>query len=341
MPTLESSPFSVKAFNNIAQDLLGWYKIQARVLPWRAPFGENAPLYAVLISEFMLQQTTVATVGPYYQRFMDKFPTLEHLANSSLEELMVLWQGLGYYSRARNLHKASQVIKHNGWPQTLEGFLSLPGVGPYTARALFALGLGGNALPVDGNVVRLFGRLWAINENKDNTKKMLFQFFDGLEQIPSPGDLAQSMMDFANLVCKAKNPLCHECILQNKCHAFKMGSVFERDGGKSSPPKKQKKFGLTYITRNEEGFIKLNLGKGPLLKDLYGPPLSMDLDSPAGITKPDVRHIFTHIDLSLWIQKGGEKELEENEIWVNPKELHLLPLSTLAKKILKKAGILE
>ncbi len=213
-----STPFSAL--------LINWYSKRKRPLPWRK---SNAP-YRIWLSEIILQQTRVEQGLPYYMRFIHAFPTVENLANASEEEVLKLWQGLGYYSRARNLHKAAQQIVHdfNGdFPTSCQELLKLKGVGPYTAAAIASICFNEPVAVVDGNVFRLLGRLFAIDSPIDTAKgKALYQqTANKLIDKTQPGDFNQAMMDFGATVCTPRNPRCMECPLQPHCAAWATNSV--------------------------------------------------------------------------------------------------------------------
>jgi A/G-specific adenine glycosylase len=210
---------SVKKDTEIAQNLSRWFKKTARVLPWR----DDPHPYRVWLSEIMLQQTQVAAVLPYFQKFTEKFKTVTELANASLDEVYVLWAGLGYYSRARNLHKGAQAIaarleNGQGFPANREEWLAIPGVGEYTAGAICSIALGQREAIVDGNVVRVISRLDAIG-TLDSKKTQIWKRAHALVQIPSvkPQVLNQSLMELGALICKPKNPKCEICPVVDFC----------------------------------------------------------------------------------------------------------------------------
>lgn len=217
------------------KDLLAWYDQNAAPLPWR----ENHDAYRVWLSEIMLQQTQVETVKPYFDRFLQAFPTVHDLAAAPLDEVLKLWEGLGYYSRARNLHQAAQQVSqvYNGqFPQTVEGLLALPGIGRYTAGAISSIAFGQVAPLLDGNVIRVFARLTDLQADvtEPKTKDQLWKLAEECLDHDRPGDYNQSLMELGRVICKPRSPLCGECPISHACKAFANGTQAER------PVKKRK-----------------------------------------------------------------------------------------------------
>lgn len=234
--------------------LLAWYDTHKADLPWR-----GADAYRVWLSEIMLQQTQIDTVIPYYKRFLESYPTVEALAHADLDSVLKLWEGLGYYSRARNLHKAARMIvdEFDGhFPSDLAGLLRLPGVGPYTAGAVGSIAFGLQAPVVDGNVIRVFSRLFDIAEDvtQTSTKNHLWEIAEQLVPAERAGDYNQALMELGQKICSKHNPLCADCPVQAHCAAFANGTQAER------PVKKKKAATPHYdvaagIVRDAEGRI--------------------------------------------------------------------------------------
>ena len=201
--------------------LLAWFDAHGRVLPFR---GVGDP-YAVWVSEIMLQQTQVATVVPYFERFVRRYPTVQKLAAARLDSVLKLWQGLGYYSRARNLHKAARVIvnEHDGvFPDTFDALVALPGIGRYTAGAIASIAFGQCAAVLDGNVMRVLCRLYRLPDNPKTpaAQKHLWQLAETLVPKKRPGDFNQSLMELGATVCTPKNPDCEHCPANKLCLAL-------------------------------------------------------------------------------------------------------------------------
>jgi A/G-specific adenine glycosylase len=223
----------------IRRRLLAWFDAHRRELPWR----QRRDPYAIWISEIMLQQTQVATVVDYYNRFLKRFPTIEKLAAADLDTVLKLWEGLGYYSRARNLHKAARRIVANfagKLPPSAAELRKLPGVGPYTAGAIASIAFGAAEPVVDGNVQRLLCRLCRIEQppKQSATQQRLWNLATQLVAEGRPGDFNQAMMELGAMICRPRNPACRDCPLAPLCLARKAGLQDElphRTPGKTSP----------------------------------------------------------------------------------------------------------
>jgi A/G-specific adenine glycosylase len=213
----------------LQNDLLAWYDQHAADLPWR----ENHDPYRVWLSEIMLQQTQVETVKPYFARFLSAYPTIEALAAAPLSDVLKLWEGLGYYSRARNLHQAARAVVSDfggRFPKTVEGLQQLQGIGRYTAGAIASIAYGEAAPVLDGNVIRVFARLIDLADDvtQPAVKERLWKLAE--EWLPSqrPGDYNQALMELGRTVCNPRNTLCDECPLQAHCLAFARGTQAQR-----------------------------------------------------------------------------------------------------------------
>ena len=228
--------------NALAADLLRWYDANARVLPWRS---DPSP-YRSWVSEVMLQQTQVETVVPYFERFMQRFPTLESLAKAEQAEVLQLWEGLGYYSRARNIHKAAQLVwqEHEGeLPQTFAELRELPGVGRYIASAIASIAFQQPVPALDANCRRVYIRLLNLQMplGTPDLEHTLWRYAQQLLPQERPGDFNQAVMELGERICKPKTPLCEQCPLQTTCLAFTQGTP-------SSLPKRQAKPPVPHYT---------------------------------------------------------------------------------------------
>ncbi|MBC8378960.1 MAG: A/G-specific adenine glycosylase [Planctomycetes bacterium] len=228
--------------SKIQKPLLRWFRVNARVLPWRK---DRTP-YAVWVSEIMLQQTQVVTVIDYFNRFIKRFPTVEKLARAKQDTVLKLWEGLGYYSRGRNLHKGAKLIvaDYNGQlPNTIEELQKIPGIGRYTAGAIASIAFNKPAPILDGNVIRVLCRVFRIKSNPKETatKNKLWKLADELVHTKHPGDFNEAMMELGALVCTPSNPKCPLCPLNKDCEAFKHSE-------QESLPFKQKQAPLPHYT---------------------------------------------------------------------------------------------
>ncbi|MBR6989125.1 MAG: A/G-specific adenine glycosylase [Bacteroidaceae bacterium] len=251
--------------------LISWYQEHQRFLPWRC----TSDPYAIWISEIILQQTRVAQGLDYYNRFMARFPDVETLAQASEDEVLLYWQGLGYYSRARNLHFAAhQIVEQDGFPKTYEGVRALKGVGDYTAAAISSIAYGLPYAVVDGNVYRVLSRVFGVDIPIDSTqgKKYFAQLAQELVDVDSPGLYNQSIMDFGALQCVPKSPNCDTCPLQDRCVAHAQHKV------DALPVKSHK----TKVTHRYFHYLNVRIGDEMLLhqrkaddiwKNLYEVPL--------------------------------------------------------------------
>jgi A/G-specific adenine glycosylase len=300
--------------------LLAWYDRHRRKLPWRAPAGERADPYRVWLSEIMLQQTTVKAVGPYFEKFLARWPDVAALARASLDDVMRMWAGLGYYSRARNLHAGAIAVlrDHAGaFPDTEEGLRALPGIGPYTAAALAAIAFDRRTMPVDGNIERVVSRLFAVEESLPQAKPVIQQLAATLLGPSRAGDSAQALMDLGASICTPKKPACSLCPLNEDCAARALGTQ------ESFPRKSAKKTGdlrrgaAFVVTRGGELLVRTRPEKGLLggMTEVPGSEWRAEQDDEAALRQAPVvkgvarwqrkigvvSHVFTHFPLELVI----------------------------------------
>ncbi len=301
-----------------AADLLAWYDRHRRALPWRALPGEAADPYRVWASEIMLQQTTIAAVKPYYERFMERFPTVQALAAAPSEAVMQAWAGLGYYSRARNLHACAKAVvaEHGGrFPDTEDGLRALPGIGAYTAGAVAAIAFDRPAAAVDGNVERVVTRLFAIEALMPAAKPLVRERVLAMLPPSRPGDFAQALMDLGATICTPRSPACGLCPWREPCRARAEGTqeIFPRKGAKKAGATRH---GAAFVLLRDDGAVLLRTrpDKG-LLGGMAEVPTSEWSASyalaDAGRDAPvqaewrklplAVRHVFTHFPLELTV----------------------------------------
>ncbi len=311
-----------------SEELLSWYYREKRDLPWRK---ETKNPYHTWLSEIMLQQTTVVTVIPYFKTFLAKWPTLQDLAAASLDEVLVKWQGLGYYSRAHNLHACAQKLAYH-FPSTEEELLKLPGIGPYTAAAIASITFEQKAAAVDGNVIRVISRYLAISTSKpgEEVKEKLKALLPETQN----GDFTQALMELGALVCRPKSPLCTSCPLQKDCQAYTLGKA-EDFPLKVPKQKLPTRYATAFILRREDGAILLR--KRPP-QGLLGGMMEIPTTPWEKIKRtgkgPVVKHTFTHFHFEVEVcHLPGSCDFEG--IWVHPRDLKNYALPTVMKKILK------
>jgi A/G-specific adenine glycosylase len=248
-----------RAVNSLpeAAALLRWYDRHRRVLPWRAAPGKRADPYRVWLSEIMLQQTTVKAVGPYYARFLARWPHVRSLAAAPLDDVLKAWAGLGYYARARNLHACARVVveRHDGkFPDSEAELRALPGIGAYTAAAIAAIAFDVPATPVDGNIERVIARLYAIDTPLPAAKPEILKRAGALTPTRRAGDFVQAMMDLGATICSPKRPACALCPWNESCAAHARGDAetFPR-----RLPKREGvlRCGAAFVARRTDGFL--------------------------------------------------------------------------------------
>ena len=256
--------------------LLAWYDVHRRELPWRAAPGERADPYRVWLSEIMLQQTTVAAVGPYYRAFLARWPDVNRLAAASQDEVLGAWAGLGYYSRARNLHRAARAVAQEfggSFPETAATLRKLPGIGAYTAAAIGAIAFGERVAAMDANAERVIARLFAVEEPLPKAKAKLAALAAPLVPESRAGDFAQALMDLGSGICLPKRPLCADCPLASSCQGRKRGIAesLPRKAAKRARPLKR---GAAFVAFDSHGAVYLvkRPEKG-LLGAMLQPPL--------------------------------------------------------------------
>ena len=331
--------------------MLEWYDEHARSIPWRAKKGEKSNPYHVWLSEIMCQQTTVQAVVPYFLKFIDKWPSVENLAAAEKEEIMREWAGLGYYARARNLHKCAGVIANDyggAFPQTKVELEKLPGIGDYTSSAITTMAFNNPATVVDGNVERVMARYCDFREPLPKSKKLLkgaaAQFFAGANR---HGDFAQSLMDLGAMVCTPRSPKCIVCPVQADCKG-RIAGIAENLPAKLPKKKKPQKLGNVYWVENDDGEILLHTrADKDMMGGMVGLPtgawtedkLSSDhLEFLDNIKDQDqhIRHSFTHFDLRLNIQSASiteNNDLPDDYFWRAKADISANDFPTLFKKV--------
>jgi A/G-specific adenine glycosylase len=321
---------------NAAKRLIQHYVDNFRQLPWRLPPGETAhDPYPVWLSEVMLQQTTVATVRPRFERFLARWPTLEALARARDEEILEEWAGLGYYARARNLIAcAREVARRGSFPRTAAELRQLPGIGAYTSAAIAAIAFGESAPAVDTNVERVVARLHGLSEpsRKDVERLVL-----GMMPADCPGDFVQAMMDLGATVCRPRKPRCGECPLVKDCAAFLSKNPENFPIRRKDIPRPHR-HGIAYwIERDQHVWLVRRPAKGLLggMAALPGSEWTGCEPPPSSPVIGKVRHIFSHFSLDLHLVPRAEPE---GDGWWQPvDQLDRAGLPTLYRKAVRQA----
>jgi A/G-specific adenine glycosylase len=351
---------SLFAFRRV---LLTWYRASARDLPWR----RTREPYRVWLSEIMLQQTRVETVLPYFERFTAKFPTVRELADADIDDVLKLWAGLGYYSRARNLHRAARVVANDldgKFPNTAEALQNLPGVGRYTAAAIASIAFNQPVAVLDGNVKRVLARLFAITKPIEGarTQTQLWNLAEQLLSPRRPGDHNQAMMELGARICLPKNPSCEICPVRRWCRAYEQNAQNRLPLRKRKKPVPLVRFVAAAIRRRGR-YLMLKRPPAGLLAGLWHfPMLEIDPDAiePANALRAFIRkicrlnidvgqelgvvkHVFTHrrheVRLFLCEPRASRESAADrpDRRWVSPNEMHEYALTALDRKLAEMA----
>jgi A/G-specific adenine glycosylase len=339
--------------------LLAWYDRHRRHLPWRSAPGERADPYHVWLSEIMLQQTTVKAVGPYYAKFLARWPNVQALAAATLDDVLKAWAGLGYYARARNLHACAQAVaaQHGGrFPDTEDGLRALPGIGGYTAAAIAAIAFNRRAIAIDGNIERVIARLYAIETELPAAKTEIRARAETLVPQRRAGDFTQAMMDLGSTICTPKKPACGICPWMGSCVARARGDAetFPR-----KPPKVEGRlrYGASFVVTRADGhvLIRTRPEKGLLgsmtevpstgwahelaeAEALEQAPLKLKWRKLPGV----VEHGFTHFPLQQTVYVAGvpaKTKAPAGMRWVALADLHGEALPNVMRKVLAHAGL--
>ena len=328
--------------------LLDWYDRHRRRLPWRAAAGERPDPYRVWLSEIMLQQTGVKTVGPYFEKFLARWPDVAALGRASLDDVLRMWAGLGYYSRARNLHACAVVVlrEHDGtFPDTEQSLRALPGIGPYTASAIAAIAFDRRTMPVDGNIERVVSRLYAVEDELPKAKPRIQELAATLLADTRAGDSAQALMDLGSSICTPKKPACALCPLNDDCAARARGDqeTFPRKAPKKSGELRR---GAAFVvTRGAELLVRSRPDKGLLggMTEVPGSDWRAGQEDKAALKQAPalvgstrwhrkagvVTHVFTHFPLELVVYTAKVPARTRA-----PKGMRWVPIATLADEAL-------
>ncbi len=344
-----------KQKTDLQRKLIGWFKRNRRDLPWRRSHDP----YAIWVSEVMLQQNRVATVIPYYGRFLRSFPTVRHLARADLARVLRIWEGLGYYSRARNLHQAAQMIVgqfRGRIPESLDGLLHLPGIGRSTAGAILSIAYNKDFPILDGNVRRVLSRLFAISEDPKKSERALWQISKSLLPRGRAGAFNQALMELGATVCTPRAPECARCPLENLCRS-------RAEGNPEEYPKKSHRKSLpqvtavaAIITRRDKVLMVKRPPEG-LLGGLWEFPnwkieeeamraglrntiwnemaMRVEVKEPIGT----YQQTFSHFKLTLHVFRCETKDEKRKGKWVLIKHLDQFPMSRLHRRIARSMSL--
>lgn len=354
------------ARSQFPEQILGWYDSNGRELPWRSKNGLKPDPYHVWLSEIMLQQTTVVTVGPYFQNFLAKWPTVKQLALAPLDDVLTAWAGLGYYARARNLHKCAIYVWHNcggEFPKTEEGLLELPGVGPYTAAAIAAIAYDQPAVVIDGNIERIICRVYQLEETLPAGRPVIKSYAAKITPKLRAGDYAQALMDIGSSICKPKAPACDICPVTDLCKVS--GLAIAQTYPKKAPKKaKPSKWAVILWIENAGGqvLMRRRIEKGLLGGMMEFPSTAWEMASdvpqeviadllnemPSDITSDkyvpaaNIKHSFTHFHLTLSprVYRLADYEVKpSNEfVWIDPANFDEIALPTLMRKVARSVS---
>ena len=348
-----------RAVPKITESLLQWYDAHARALPWRMTRGQKPDPYRVWLSEIMLQQTVVKTVIPYFETFVARFPTIDDLARAERDEVLRLWAGLGYYSRARNLHACAQNIvnEHQSrFPKALDALKKLPGIGAYTAGAIASIAFNQKEAAIDGNVERVITRLHAFEQPVSEIKNVIREKVEALIPADRPGDFAQAMMDLGATICIPKAPRCISCPLAKYCAACKAGepTLYPVKPVKKAKPRR---YGAAFLLYRSDGAVLLeDRPDHGLLGGMTGVPTSAWLEA---VSHEDVllqsapvnarwqkredvvTHVFTHFQLTLTLYRADASKtttIKPPYRWSSANGPQGEALPTLFRKVIAQAG---
>ena len=314
----------------LTKKILYWYDNNKRSLPWRKKLSKVKREYYTLVSEFMLQQTKVVTVIPYFNKFIKDIPNVSSLAKINDNKLLKYWEGLGYYSRVKNLKKTAQILEKNfkgRLPSTIEELKLLPGIGEYTANAIMAIGFNKPFIPLDGNIERVIKRLLNLKLISEVSKENLVSKKKILGTSIRASDYAQALMELGALICRPKNPLCNQCPLIKNCKSFKNNDFEIRKERK----KKIDKFYLLKVYKKDNKFLLIKNTKFNFLKNLKIFPMN-EVEKDNNLEK-NLNFKISNMNMKITIQFNKVKGSIPNSSWIDHTKLDSYTLPTFTKKI--------
>jgi len=316
----------------ITNNILNWYDLNKRSLPWRKNVSQSKKQYYTLVSEFMLQQTQVATVIPYFNRFIKNIPSIEKLSKYDDRKLIKLWEGLGYYSRVRNLKKTAKIIisKHHGKiPNNYEDLISLPGIGNYTANAILAIAFNKSYIPLDGNIERVLKRYLYLKKDKEIQKDNLIEKKSIFGISSRASDYAQALMELGAIICKPKNPECSGCPISKNCKSFKKKDF---DLTKITKKNKEKYFILKVYKKNQR-YLLIKNTKFSFLKNLAIFPME-ELSNPKNFNE-NLNFKMSNMNMNIKIQYLKNAKRFPSSYWFDRRKLDNYMLPSFTKKVVK------
>jgi A/G-specific adenine glycosylase len=316
----------------ITKKILNWYDLNKRTLPWRKNVSQSKKHYYTLVSEFMLQQTQVVTVIPYFNRFINKIPNLKKLSKIPDRELMKLWEGLGYYSRVRNLKKTAKIIiskYHGEIPNNYEDLISLPGIGNYTANAILAIAFNKSYIPLDGNIERVLKRYLYLKKDKEIQKENLIEKKSIFGISSRASDYAQALMELGAMICKPKNPECSKCPISKNCKSYKKKDF---DLAKITKKNKEKYFILKVYKKNQKYLLVKNT-RFNFLKNLAIFPME-ELSNPKNFNE-NLNFKMSNMNMNIKIEYLKNAKRFPSSYWFDKRKLDNYMLPTFTKKVVK------
>ena len=316
----------------ITKKILNWYDLNKRTLPWRKNVSQSKKHYYTLVSEFMLQQTQVVTVIPYFNRFINKIPNLKKLSKIPDRELIKLWEGLGYYSRARNLKKTAKIIiskYHGEIPNNYEDLISLPGIGNYTANAILAIAFNKSYIPLDGNIERVLKRYLYLKKDKEIQKENLIEKKSIFGISSRASDYAQALMELGAMICKPKNPECSKCPISKNCKSYKKKDF---DLAKITKKNKEKYFILKVYKKNQKYLLVKNT-RFNFLKNLAIFPME-ELSNPKNFNE-NLNFKMSNMNMNIKIEYLKNAKRFPSSYWFDKRKLDNYMLPTFTKKVVK------
>ena len=316
----------------ITKKILNWYDLNKRTLPWRKNVSQSKKHYYTLVSEFMLQQTQVVTVIPYFNRFINKIPNLKKLSKIPDRELIKLWEGLGYYSRVRNLKKTAKIIiskYHGKIPNNYEDLISLPGIGNYTANAILAIAFNKSCIPLDGNIERVLKRYLYLKKDKEIQKDNLIEKKSIFGISSRASDYAQALMELGAIICKPKNPECSRCPISKNCKSYKKKDF---DLAKITKKNKEKYFILKVYKKNQKYLLVKNT-RFNFLKNLAIFPME-ELSNPKNFNE-NLNFKMSNMNMNIKIEYLKNAKRFPSSYWFDKRKLDNYMLPTFTKKVVK------